>query len=102
MEDALHLANINYVKRLPGFKEGEFFIQDESSMLLYQLSGVDEKKKETDELHILDLCAAPGGKCTHFAQKLGDRAFIKARDLTENKISLITVCYQQLVLQRKM
>ena len=89
VEDALHLANINYVKRLPGFKEGEFFIQDESSMLLYQLSGVDEKKKETDELHILDLCAAPGGKCTHFAQKLGDRAFIKARDLTENKISLI-------------
>ncbi|MDD6070075.1 MAG: 16S rRNA (cytosine(967)-C(5))-methyltransferase RsmB [Clostridiales bacterium] len=87
--EALHLANINYVKRLPGFKEGEFFIQDESSMLLYQLSGADREKKEADVLHILDLCAAPGGKCTHFAQKLGDRAFIKARDLTENKISLI-------------
>ena len=99
VDEALHLSNINYVKRLPGFKEGEFFIQDESSMLLYQIAGFfKEEKGGTDDripqeaspkIHVLDLCAAPGGKCTQFAQKLGEHAFVLARDLTEYKISLI-------------
>lgn len=99
VDEALHLNNINYVKRLPGFKEGEFFIQDESSMLLYQIAGLCKGEKEDrnhfksretlEKLHILDLCAAPGGKCTHFAQKLEERAEVLARDLTEYKISLI-------------
>lgn len=93
VEEAIHLENINYVKRLPGFKEGEFFIQDESSMLLYHLSGIGSLcagiRKKEERIHILELCAAPGGKCTHFAGKLGDKAQIVARDLTEGKVSLI-------------
>ncbi len=93
VEEALHLKNINYVKRLPGFLEGEFFIQDESSMLLYHLSGAEDlcadASDKEKQIHILELCAAPGGKCTHFAGKLGDRAKIVARDLTESKVSLI-------------
>ena len=44
---------------------------------------------EKEHFHILDLCAAPGGKCTHFAQMLGKKAEIEARDLTEKKVSLI-------------
>jgi 16S rRNA (cytosine967-C5)-methyltransferase len=86
VEDALRLENINYVKRLPGFKEGEFFVQDESSMLLYQVAGLDE---HAENIRILDLCAAPGGKCTHFATKLKDNAFIEARDLTRKKTDFI-------------
>lgn len=93
VEEALHLENINYVKRLPGFKEGEFFIQDESSMLLYHLSGAEtfceSVWKKGQRIHILELCAAPGGKCTQFAEKLGDRAQIVARDLTKSKVSFI-------------
>lgn len=90
-EDALHLNNINYVKRLPGFKNGEFFVQDESSMLLYTACAPEAEFKRVngEKLHVLDLCAAPGGKCTHFAQKLGERAEIEARDLSEKKVSLI-------------
>lgn len=87
--DALHLNNINYVKRLPGFKNGEFFVQDESSMLLYELASPTEELKEKEVLHILDLCAAPGGKCTHFAEKLSEKAVIEARDLSEKKVALI-------------
>lgn len=89
--DALHLKDINYVGRLPGFNEGEFFVQDESSMLLYYISGAEEmlKGREHEPLKILDLCAAPGGKCTHFGEKLGENAIIEARDISENKIDKI-------------
>lgn len=93
--EALHLKNINYVKRLPGFKEGGFFIQDESSMLLYHLA---DKEQLKGKVHILDLCAAPGGKCTHFAQMYGERAQIVARDLTEKKVSLINENMERLSL----
>lgn len=95
VSEALHLKGINYVKRIPGFKEGEFFIQDESSMLLCEIGNPKEEfnrwenKKRNERFRILDLCAAPGGKCTHFAQMLGSGAEIEARDLTERKTALI-------------
>lgn len=84
--EALHLKQINYVERIPGFKQGEFFVQDESSMLLYQVAGINPNGRT---LHILDLCAAPGGKATHFAQMLGKCAEVEARDVSEKKIALI-------------
>ncbi|MGN0154866.1 MAG: 16S rRNA (cytosine(967)-C(5))-methyltransferase RsmB [Lachnospiraceae bacterium] len=91
LTEALHLDKINYVNRIPGFKQGEFFIQDESSMLLYHIAGVEREleKNKNDKLMVLDLCAAPGGKCTHFAQKLGGKGFVEARDVSEKKVSLI-------------
>ncbi len=99
VSEALHLNGINYVKRIPGFKEGEFFVQDESSMLLCKIGNPEKEfnrweekngdQKETEGFRVLDLCAAPGGKCTHFAQVLGGRAEIEARDLTEKKTVLI-------------
>ncbi|HCJ08328.1 MAG TPA: 16S rRNA (cytosine(967)-C(5))-methyltransferase, partial [Lachnospiraceae bacterium] len=88
-EDALHVSKINYVNRIPGFRQGEFFIQDESSMLLYPIANIETERKAGQVLHILDLCAAPGGKCTHFAQKLGNTAYIEARDVSERKTALI-------------
>lgn len=93
-EDALLLSNINYVLRIPGFKEGEFFVQDESSMLLCEaLKGELEKRmaacRENERIKVLDLCAAPGGKATHFSQVLQQKGEIVARDLSEKKVSYI-------------
>lgn len=89
-EEALHLQNINYVNRIPGFRQGEFFVQDESSMLLYKIGNVAaEYDRVGSTLEVLDLCAAPGGKCTHFASFGKDKIHIDARDLSEYKISLI-------------
>lgn len=95
LEEALHLKNINYVNRIPGYKEGEFFVQDESSMLLYHIadpkSELAHKKHSGEEmiLRVLDLCAAPGGKTTHFSQMLGEQVVIEARDLSQKKVDLI-------------
>ena len=38
---------------------------------------------------VLDVCAAPGGKSTHLAEKLGGTGMVEARDLTEYKVDLI-------------
>lgn len=102
LPEALHLKNINYPRRIPGFSQGEFFIQDESSMLLYHLANLEQEYSITDSdvkekglsnivepLRILDLCAAPGGKTTHFAQMLGEAAVIEARDVSDKKLALI-------------
>ncbi|MBO5087761.1 MAG: 16S rRNA (cytosine(967)-C(5))-methyltransferase RsmB [Lachnospiraceae bacterium] len=100
LEEALHLKNINYVGRIPGFRQGEFFIQDESSMLLYLVAKAEEElTNQADSLKVLDLCAAPGGKTTHFAQKLGNQVFIEARDLSQKKVDLINENVERLGLE---
>lgn len=72
-----NLANSN------AFKEGYITIQDESSMLVAHALGV-----EKDE-HILDACAAPGGKSTHIAEKLSLTGQVISLDLHEHKVKLI-------------
>mgnify|MGYP000830644331 FL=1 len=39
--------------------------------------------------YIIDVCAAPGGKSVHLAEKLGGTGMVEARDLTEYKTDLI-------------
>lgn len=106
LDEALHLKNINYVGRIPGFKQGEFFVQDESSMLLYHVANPEQElanrksvKTQDSSLKMLDLCAAPGGKTTHFAQKLGSQVFVEARDLSQKKVDLIDENIERLGLE---
>lgn len=95
LEEALHLKNINYVGRIPGFQRGEFFVQDESSMLVYHLANPAKEFEDrasfngAKSLKVLDLCAAPGGKTTHFAQLLGEKVLVEARDLSQKKVDMI-------------
>lgn len=103
VKEAFHLSNINYVVRLPGYKQGYFFVQDESSMLLYEVVR-DKLQKMIEEtpdrkIDILDVCAAPGGKTTHFAQMLGENGSVQARDLTEKKVALIEENVERLQLK---
>lgn len=67
-------------KRLPipsvSFSEGLFTVQDESSQLVTEL--LDPQPGET----IFDLCAAPGGKTTHIAERMGDRGRVVAMDIS--------------------
>lgn len=92
VDQALRLSHYNHVKKIPGFKEGDFFVQDESSMLLGVVGAIQSEVAKTSSdtpFTVLDLCAAPGGKSTMFAQLLGDKGIVEARDISEKKIDLI-------------
>lgn len=58
------LTGTDSVATLPGYREGLWSVQDESSMLVAEAAGL--QGGET----VYDVCAAPGGKSMHCASKL--------------------------------
>ncbi len=62
------------VRRMPGFNEGHFFVQDESSQMLGLLMAPKQGWQ------IVDACAAPGGKATHLAELTGRGGAVWAFD----------------------
>ena len=81
--DGIVLQEPPPVSGLPFLKEGLYLIQDEASQMVSAI--LDPQPGET----ILDACAAPGGKTTHMAQRMGNSGRIYALDLTRQKLSLI-------------
>lgn len=80
---AFWLGKTEGMERLPGFAEGLFMVQDVSSMLVCEAANIRAGN------YIIDVCAAPGGKALHAADKLKGTGLVSARDLTENKVNLI-------------
>ena len=80
---AFALSSYDYLGALPSFREGLFYVQDISSMMVAELAA----PKEGDS--IIDVCAAPGGKSLHLAEKMRGTGCIEARDLTPDKTALI-------------
>ena len=61
---AFDLKGAAALQDLPGFKEGKWAVQDESSMMAAEAAGLSGGEI------VYDLCAAPGGKSMHCAAKL--------------------------------
>ncbi|CUX39214.1 16S rRNA (cytosine(967)-C(5))-methyltransferase RsmB [Clostridium sp. C105KSO13] len=80
---AFSIAGYDYLGDLSSFREGLFAVQDISSML------VGEIAFPKDGNHIIDVCAAPGGKSIQLADMLRGTGCVKARDLTEYKVEMI-------------
>lgn len=80
---ALHLTGAHQPGTLPGFSEGDFTIQDESS----QMAAILLAPRPGERL--LDLCAAPGGKTTHLAQLMHNDGAIQACDAAPRKLELV-------------
>ncbi len=80
---ALELSGYDYLGAIPEFGEGLFQVQDVSSMLAVEAAAPKEGAV------CMDVCAAPGGKSLHLAEKLRGTGRVEARDLTEYKASLI-------------
>ena len=80
---ALHIHGYDYLNKLTSFQKGHFYVQDISSMQVAEWAD----PKEGD--YVIDVCAAPGGKAIHMAEKLAGSGHVEARDLTEYKVGLI-------------
>ena len=79
----IHLLNPPPTSGLPYRKNGLYILQDEASQLITTI--LAPQPNET----ILDACAAPGGKTTHIAQRMGNTGNVYALDLTREKLSRI-------------
>ncbi|MCI5699447.1 MAG: 16S rRNA (cytosine(967)-C(5))-methyltransferase RsmB [Lachnospiraceae bacterium] len=80
---AYEISEFNFIQALEAYRNGWIYIQDVSSMLVAEAAA----PKQGD--FVVDLCAAPGGKSLHVADKLGRYGMVEARDLTEAKVALI-------------
>ena len=69
--------------RTAAFRQGWVTIQDESSMIPAHVL------QPQRDWRVLDMCAAPGGKTTHVAERMNNEGTIIALDLHEHKLALI-------------
>ena len=83
LDYAFEIEGFDYLNALDSFNEGLFYVQDISSMMVAEAAAPEQNQ------YIIDVCAAPGGKASHLAEKLGGTGMVEARDLTEYKVSLI-------------
>lgn len=77
------ISGFDYLNGLSSFREGLFYVQDISSMMVAEYAAPQEGD------YCIDVCAAPGGKSIHLAEKLGETGMVDARDLTDYKVGLI-------------
>lgn len=80
LKEAFVIKDFDYLEGLDTFRKGLLTVQDVSSMLVGEVAGAKE------EDFVVDVCAAPGGKALHIAEKAGK---VSARDLSEYKTALI-------------
>ena len=71
------------IRKLPGYFEGKWLIQDRSSQWVAPLLSPIKGDK------ILDACAAPGIKTTHLAQLIKDEGEILAIDRSDIRLKLL-------------
>lgn len=80
--ECLYITN-GQAARTAAFKHGLITIQDESSMLPANVLNPQPG------MRVLDMCAAPGGKTTHIAEKMNNDGQILALDLHPHKLDLV-------------
>ncbi len=77
------LEKSGVVTSLPGFQDGDFYVEDEAAQLIPPL--LDPKPGEL----VLDACAAPGGKTTHLAALMQNRGEIFALDRSADRLKSV-------------
>lgn len=85
-ESCIVIQRIKGEKRLTdlkSFRQGFLQVQDESAALVTEL--LDPQPGES----VIDMCAAPGGKATHCAERMGNKGYVLAVDLNEDRLKKI-------------
>lgn len=78
--EAVYLEQPVTVEQLPGFAEGAASVQDEAAQLAAHLLGAGPGD------HILDACAAPGGKTCHLLEAVAPVGSVTAMDVDAGRL----------------
>lgn len=74
----------------PNFHAGAYYVQEASSQFAgYILSAVAGGANACRGLRVLDMCAAPGGKSTHYASLVGERGLVVANEINRSRASVL-------------
>ena len=93
MESCLILSGVGNLERLDAFREGLFYVQDPASRLSVQCAQLQKG------WHVLDCCAAPGGKSFAAAMAMEGTGSILSCDIYPHKAELIAKGAQRLGLE---
>lgn len=82
-EEFVQLQNLTNITAWEYFGKGYFNIQDESTGLACRLLDVNEN------MRVLDLCSAPGGKTAYLTVMMKDKGEVVAIDKFESRLRLV-------------
>ncbi|MXV13674.1 methyltransferase RsmF C-terminal domain-like protein [Hufsiella ginkgonis] len=68
----------------PLFHAGCYYVQEASSMFLEQV--LKQAVNLNDDLRVLDLCAAPGGKSTHLSSLLSAESLLVSNEIIKSRV----------------
>lgn len=84
------VTQVGQIQELPGFDRGWFVVQDRSAMRPVTLLDPPEGAR------VLDLCSAPGGKCTQMALTVGPEGSVTAVDRDPRRLRRLTESIERL------
>lgn len=83
-EECVEIIGGGDVTELTSFRDGLMQIQDESTLAAVRL--LDPKAGE----EIIDMCAAPGGKTTHVAERMAGAGSIRAFEISKRRAKMLS------------
>ncbi len=90
---SVYLEKAQPVDAIPGFAQGHFSVQDEASQLIPALLEI------APGLHVLDACAAPGGKTCHLLESVSGALKLTALDNDPRRLERVQQNLSRLSLQ---
>ncbi len=81
--DAYLISGYDFIHKIPGYRQGYFTVQDESSMAAVRAAAI----RQGD--FVMDVCAAPGGKTTAAAGYAGSDGHVLSMDIAQEKLDTI-------------
>ena len=91
--DAFMIKKPGAINEIFGWREGLFYVQDQSSMLVSHVVSPNP----TDR--IIDSCAAPGGKAIHLSILMKNKGYIIASDSSPQRLALLDLTRERLGLK---
>ncbi|NJN35547.1 MAG: RsmB/NOP family class I SAM-dependent RNA methyltransferase [Saprospiraceae bacterium] len=71
----------------PSFHAGAYYVQEASSMFIAE--ALKQHVDFQENIKILDLCAAPGGKSTLLAALMSDDSFLLANEVIKSRVDIL-------------